>query len=140
MKNKCHLIDTNVIVRYLVEDPGQVQEKFRGVFSFFPRLELGEIVVELPELVLFEVFFVLTKLYHVPPKEAAHQLEDLISFKGIGMRDKSVVKGCLRILQKKAIGLVDAYLLASTRQKGGDAVYSFDQDLAKQGLRLLEVK
>lgn len=117
----------------------QVQKKFRGVFSFFTRMERGEILVEIPELVLFEVFYVLAKLYHVPLKEAAERLGSLISFKGIVMRDKPVAKTCLRILQYKAIGLVDAYLLASARQKGVDSVYSFDQDLSKQGLRLLEV-
>jgi predicted nucleic acid-binding protein len=140
MRNKPSLIDTNVIVRFLVEDPRQVQEKFRGVFTFFPRVEMGEIVVELPELVLFEVFFVLTKLYQVPPKAAAQQLETLLSFKGIVMKDRSVIKMCLRILQKKSIGLVDAYLLASSRRNGMGAVYTFDQDLIKQGLRSLEVK
>lgn len=56
------------------------------------------------------------------------------------MMDKPVVKFCLRTLQQKAIGLVDAYLLSSARQKGSDSVYSFDRDLAKLGHRLLEVK
>ena len=56
---KTNLVDTNVILRYLVENPDSVQRKFKGVFTFFPRVERGEIKIELCELVLFEAFFVL---------------------------------------------------------------------------------
>ncbi len=64
-------MDTNVIIRYLVENPDRIQSKFKGVFTFFPKVEKGEIKIELCELVLFEAFFVLTNLYKVPQKEAA---------------------------------------------------------------------
>ncbi|MBK8576213.1 MAG: PIN domain-containing protein [Elusimicrobia bacterium] len=140
MKNKPSLIDTNVIVRYLVEDPNRVDEKFKGVFSFFPRVEAGEISVELPELVLFEVFFVLTKLYHVPPTETARRLAQLLSYRGLLMRDKPLIKFCLRLLQQKPIGLVDAYLVASAHERGNLTVYSFDRGLSKQGIRFLQVE
>ena len=82
------LIDTNVIIRYLVEDPEKAHMKFRGVYTFFPKVENGEISVEMCELVLFESFFVLTKLYQVPQNEAAEKLSDIVSFTGIIMPDK----------------------------------------------------
>lgn len=54
------LLDTNVIVRFLVESPESIPERFRGVFSFFERIERGEVKVHLPALVLVQSFFVLT--------------------------------------------------------------------------------
>jgi predicted nucleic-acid-binding protein len=57
---KSKVIDTNVIIRFLVESPDKVQSKFKGVYSFFERLEQKEISAELPELVLFESFFLFT--------------------------------------------------------------------------------
>ncbi len=138
MKNS--LVDTNVIIRFLVEDPREAPDKFKGVFDFFTKVEIAQIVVEMPELVVFEAFFVLTKLYQVSPKEAAARLQDIISFKGILMRDKHLMQSCLEILRSKTIGLVDAYLLATAREKGIRAVYSYDSDLSKQGLTLLEVR
>lgn len=137
---KSSLIDTSVVVRYFVEDPRKTPEKFKGVFGFFNKVETAEIVVELPELVVFETFFVLTKLYQVPPKEAATKLKTLVSFKGILMHDKYLIESCLEILRSKPISLVDAYLLATSQKKGISSVYSYDSDLAKQGLRLLEIK
>ena len=134
-----NLIDTNVIIRYLVETPEGISKKFSGVFSFFEKVETGTITIELTELVLFESFFVLTRIYRIPPPEASEVLSKIISFKGIRLTNRKVIEGCLKILQTKKIDLVDAYLIISAKQKGIDGIYSFDKDLAKNGLRLLEV-
>jgi predicted nucleic acid-binding protein len=137
---KSKIIDTNVIVRYLTENPATVLVKFKGVFTFFPRVERGEITVELTELVLFETFFVLTRLYEVPQKEVAEKLAAIVAFKGVQMSNKSLMLSCLKILQDKKIDLVDAYLLAYAKKKGIRDVYSFDRDLSRYGLNSIEIK
>ena len=63
-------IDTNVIVRYLVETPESIDPEFRGVYGFFEKVETGRLSVHLPELVLFQAYFVLTSFYRVPRQEA----------------------------------------------------------------------
>ena len=136
---KTSLVDTNVIIRYLVENPLRVQHRFKGVFSFFPRVEKGEIKIEFCELVLFEAFFVLTRLYEVPQKEAADKLSGIVSYKGVMMPDKPLILSCLKILQTERIDLVDAYLLAISKKKNIKQIYSFDRDLSKRGLDALEV-
>ncbi len=133
-------IDTNVIIRYLVENPKTIQKKFSGVYSFFAKVETGEIKIELTELVLFESFFVLTRLYKIPVREVSQILLKLISFKGISLPNKKLMLACLGILQKKPVDLVDAYLIAYSKEKGINGIYSFDKDLVNNGLVLLEVK
>ncbi len=137
---KSNFIDTNVIVRYLVENPETIQIKFQGVFTFFPKVERGDIRIELAELVVFEAYFVLTKLYEIPPKEVAEKLSVIVSFKGIIVPDKVLILSCLEILRKKKLDLVDAYILAYAKKKSIKGVYSFDRDLSKYGLNLLEIK
>ena len=137
---KTNLVDTNVIIRYLVENPDKIQSKFKGVFTFFPKVERGEIKIELCELVLFESFFVLTKLYEVPQKEAADSLLGIVSFKGVIMPDKPLILSCLKILRTERIDLVDAYLLAFSKKKNIRRIYSFDRDLSKRGLDALDIK
>jgi len=137
---KHSLIDTNVIVRYLVEDPKAVRPKFKGVYSFFEKVERGEAKIQLPELVLFETFFVLTSFYEIPAAKAAQTLDLLVSLKGVSMQDKGLMRSCLTILQNKKIDLVDACIVALSRQKGIKTVYSYDNDLKKNGLDLLKVE
>ncbi len=133
-------IDTNVIIRYLVEIPDSTEKKFKGVFPFFERVETGEVKVELTDLVLFESFFVLTRVYEIPLVEASETLSKLIQFKGINLPSKKTILSCFQIIQEKRIDLVDAYLMASSKEKGIKGIYSFDKDFAKSGLKLLEIE
>jgi predicted nucleic-acid-binding protein len=131
---KRKLVDTNVIIRFLVEDPGKVHRKFRGVFTFFPRVERGEVRVLLLDLVVFEAFFVLKSVYDVPEKTAAQKLGEIVAFRGMEMQDKPTMLRCLSLLETEKIDLVDAYLLASAEALSFKEVFSFDKDLAKRGL------
>ena len=133
------LLDTNVIVRFFVEDPQKTSSKYRGVFTFFARLETGEIAVELPELIVFETFFVLTSVYGIPAKEAASKLDTLICFRGIHIQSLSVLRQCLRLIQAHHLSLVDAYLVALAKEKSIHSIYSYDADFLKQGLKSLEI-
>ena len=138
MKSK--IIDTNVIVRFLTEKPETIDSEFKGVFNFFIKLEKKEISAYLPDLVLFESFFVLTSYYEVDSKIVAGKLADLILLSGIDMKDKVLILSCLEILKKKKIGLVDAYLCALARKKGDDEIYSYDKGFKKLGISLGKIE
>ncbi len=133
-------VDTNVIIRYLVEDPATITKPFRGVFAFFEKLERGERTALLTPLVLFQSYFVLTSYYEVPSAEAAAKLRDLLAFRGLRVPEKPVLRTCLDTLAERPVDLVDAYLtaLCSSRQLRG--VHSFDQSLRKLGVELLPVE
>ena len=133
------LLDTNVIVRYFVDAPETIPEPCKGVFAFFEKVEQGIIKVNLPSLVLFQSYFVLTSYYDVPRPEAAEKLEALLAFKGILIAERNVVRDCLRLLQERSLDLVDAYLVAYSRAQGLKGVYSFDKDLESCGLKLLTI-
>jgi predicted nucleic acid-binding protein len=83
--------------------PSTIAPKFKGVYSFFERIETGRLAVFLPELVLFQCYFVLTSFYDVPRPEAAEKLARLLQFRGIKMREKEVVGACLDKLQEKSL-------------------------------------
>jgi predicted nucleic-acid-binding protein len=132
-------IDTNVLIRFLVETPETINFRFQSVFQFFARLENGDISAQLPDVVLFQSFFVLTSHYKVPERIAAEKLEQVVQFKGILMSEKQIAIGCLRILQKENVDIVDAWILAFSSAKGLAGVYSFDADFPKRGLPLLRI-
>ncbi len=138
MKNG--LIDTNVIVRFLVEDPRTAAPKFKGVFSFFEKLAKRQLGAELPELVVFETFFVLTSHYKVPSAVASEKLIDIISLSGIAMDNKPLMLSCLETIRDRNADLVDAYIISLCRLEGYAGTYSFDNDMKKFGMTILEVK
>jgi len=132
-------IDTNVIIRFLVEDPQEAQPAFRGVFPFFERLERGQRSASLPPLVLFQAYFVLTSYYRVPRHEAAAKLHAILRFKGLKVPEKTVLRRTLEMLAERPTDLVDAYLAALCLSKGHEGVYSFDEGLSALGVQVLAV-
>ncbi len=137
---KSGIIDTNVIVRFLVETPESINAKFNGVFSFFEKIAKKQICVDLPELVIFETYFVLTSHYGIPSKITSEKLIEILSLSGIETSNKSLIISCLETLKERNIDLVDAYIAATCKQKGHSGVYSFDNDMKKLGLPILEIK
>ena len=133
-------IDTSVVIRFLVEDAHTVAPQFRGVFPFFEKLERGEQTAKLPPLVLFQSFFVLKSYYEVPPAEAAAKLCELLSFRGLRVPEKSILRTCLDSLSEGTMDLVDAYLAALCDRRQLNGVYSFDKKLRKLGVELLPVE
>lgn len=133
------LIDTNVILRYLIEEPNSIDKKFKGVLSFFAKLEMGEEKAFLPDIVLFQAYFVLTSFYKVPQNLAAEKLSKLLSLKGLISSNKKIMQNCLSILIQNKIDIVDAYIIAFSKENKLTGVYSFDTDLKKGGLTLLAV-
>lgn len=132
-------IDTNVVVRYLVGDPTRTAREFRGVFPFFEKIERGERTALLTPLVMFQAYFVLTSYYEVPKTEAAAKLRELLSFRGLTIPEKPVLRTCLETLSERSVDLVDAYLAALCTSRQLRGVYSFDKDLRRLGVELLPV-
>jgi predicted nucleic acid-binding protein len=132
-------IDTNVVIRYLIEDPEKVAAEFRGVFSFFRKLERGDRTALLTPLVLFQSYFVLTSYYEVPRGVAADKLRDLLSFRGLRVPEKPVLRMCLDTLSRRSVDLVDAYLAALCASRHLRGVYSFDRNFRKLDTELLSI-
>jgi predicted nucleic acid-binding protein len=134
-------LDTNVVLRYLVEDPETIAPRFAGVLPFFEKLERGERSALLTPLVLFQCWFVLTSYYEVPGPDAAAKLRELLGFKGLRVPEKPVLRACLdTLLAERSVDVVDAYLAALCSLKGLGGVYSFDQGLARLGVEILPVE
>jgi predicted nucleic acid-binding protein len=133
-------IDTNVVVRYLVDTPQTIAPRFRGVFDFFGKLEEGAQKVFMPDIVLFQVYFVLTSYYNVPAALAAEKLEGIVQLRGIHTSEKQALVETLETLQSENLDIVDAYLLAYSRIRGISGVYSFDGDFTARGLALMKVE
>ena len=122
------LLDTNVIVRFLVSDKSP---KYQNLYSFFEALENGSMRVELKLIVLFQLIFVLKSFYKVPKEQIANGVTDLLKYKGIAVKNKSVVRRMLEIWRNNNLDIVDCYLIASLEGDTQNVLYSYDRDFDK---------
>ncbi len=121
-----YLIDTNIIIRFLV---GNHQEHLEVAIDIFTKIENAQIKAEILDSVLMEAYFVLVKFYKLPKKEVIEDLKKLIALKGI-TGDKILLLETLNILINKNIDFVDALICAKAKLYGYEKL-SFDNDLKK---------
>jgi len=122
-----YLIDTNVIIRFLV---GDHPEHLEIASEIFLKIEQGEYKVEILESVLMEVLFVLTKFYKLPKKDVINDLKKIIALQGI-VGDKILLMETLTVVESKNIDFVDALICAKSHLHGYGKL-SFDKDVTRK--------
>jgi len=128
---KAHLIDTNVLLRYLVGDVPSQAEKARALME---RLEDGTERAEILESVVTEAAWTLESFYRVPRPEIAEKLATVLLFRGVRTFQKSVLISALARFGSTSADFVDCLLAARAQQRAA-AVYSFDaRDFRRLGV------
>jgi predicted nucleic acid-binding protein len=122
-----YLIDTNIIIRFLV---GDNEEHLKIATEIFTQVEKGEIEVEMLDIVIMEALFVLVKFYKLPKSEVIADLKRLIALPGV-VGDKVVLIESLNIVHDKNMDFVDALICAKSQLQGYEKL-SFDKDVNKK--------
>lgn len=123
---KIYLIDTNVILRYLLDDHDRFSPKAK---AFMQDVADGLKKAELLSVVLVECVYVMEKFYEIPKNEIIDKLSRIMNIKGIINQDKSEILDALVKYENSSADIVDGLLAAkSTPQR---IVVSFDKDFKK---------
>ncbi len=121
------LIDTNVIIRFLV---GDHEEHLIESTKIFEAIESRRIEVEILDTVVMEVLFVLIKFYKLPKENVINDLKSILALEGIVNTNKVILFEALSIHLDKNIDFVDALICAKSKIQGYEWI-SFDSDLKK---------
>jgi len=123
---KVYLIDTNVILRYLLDDHKQFSPKAK---VFMQDLAKGLKKALLPSVVVVECVYVMEKFYEIPKTEIVEKLSRILNIKGIANPDKSEVLDALVKFENSAADIVDCILAAKSSPQ--HPIISFDKDFKK---------
>ncbi len=131
--SKRKLVDTNLIIRYLVQDH---ERHAKGAGRLFDACDRGEVTVVLLPAVLAECVFVLESFYGHPRADIASALGRFISSPGVeisvGTDEVAVQLDALERVKRTKAHFVDC-LIAATAVAEGLSVASFDHALRKFG-------
>jgi predicted nucleic-acid-binding protein len=118
-------VDTNVVVRYLVEDDVAQTDRAEVV------LRSGAVMV--PKTVILETAWVLRTRYRFDRAAIATGLRQLLGLPGVAAEDPGTVAQALD-LHDQGFDFADALHLASSRR--AESFATFDQALRRQARRL----
>ena len=125
--SKRRLVDTNLIVRYLVQDH---EKHAKAAGRLFDACDRGDVVIVVLPAVLAECVFVLESFYEHPRGNIASALGRLISSPGVEIGGATIHLDALDRYRKTKVHFVDC-LIAATAAAENMPVASFDQDFRK---------
>ena len=125
--SKRRLVDTNLIVRYLVQDH---EKHAKAAGKLFDACDRGDVVIVVLPAVLAECVFVLESFYEHPRGHISSALGRLISSPGVEIGGATIHLDALERYRNTKVHFVDC-LLAATAAAEDTPVATFDQDFRK---------
>lgn len=125
-REKVYLIDTNVILRYLLGDHAELSAKAN---VFMQEVSKGAKKAEILDVVIAECIYVLEKYYKIPKNEIVDKLSKIMNFSGMINPDKAKILSALTKYEKSHTDIVDCILAAQSSPSR--VVISFDNDMKR---------
>ena len=123
---KVYLIDTNVVLRYLLNDHKRFSPKAKG---FIQDVAKGIKKAELQSVVVVECVYVMEKFYEIPKKEIVDKLSRILNIKAIVNANKSAILDALVKYENSSADIVDCILAAKSSPQ--HVIVSFDKDFKR---------
>jgi predicted nucleic-acid-binding protein len=129
-------LDSNVILRFLTQDPPEMAE---NALKIIKEANKGQFTLIITSLTVAEIVWVLESFYGYSKKQIAETLSQFLFCDGLEVEDLDLIIEALEIYQGKNIDFADAVLGSKALRKGPPVIYSFDQHLSRiPGLTIKE--
>ncbi len=122
------LIDTNIILRYLLRDN---EKLFKVANAYFEDAERGNSILYVDELVIAEALWTLTSFYKQDKKEVQDILLKLISRNWVINPRKKLILAALKLCGSSNLSYVDSWIFEVSKSDKLELA-TLDKDLAKQ--------
>lgn len=123
------IIDTNIIIRFLTNDPPHLADKAQQLIQ---QAKPHQLII--PDLVIAEIIWVLLSFYQLDKMTVIDKIDSLIACDKFDL-NRPIIEPALQFYRLYNISFVDAYLLSLSLNKNNPLI-SFDQDLNKVILSL----
>ncbi len=118
-------LDTNFVLRLLVRDDPKMAEE---ALAFASKAEKGEISLFVPDMVVAEIVWTLTRFYKLTKDWIAKELSAFLLLPGLEMENRERILRALSWFGKGNSSFGDAYIAATLQDVGIDSLATFDRD------------
>ena len=118
------VIDTNLLVRYLVDDD---PVKTKAVEALLQEAARGQWRLRIPGVVMAELVWVLESYYRMDRQEIAELVESILNTPGVDVSDAEVISQAARSYGSGSMDFIDAVILAFAQATGIRTVFTYDR-------------
>ena len=124
---KRYIIDTNGYLRLLLND---IPEQADQIEELLTQAKRGKILIFLPQIIIFEIVFILEKYYHINKDEVLNKVESLVSVGYVEVESKEIFLEAILLYRNNNISFVDCFLFVSANDRNA-GIFTFDKKLEK---------
>ena len=117
-------VDTNIFLRFLVNDIPQQADACEAIFR---RAVAGEEALYTTDMVIAEIVWVLESYYDLSRSEVRTKVEKILNTQNLTCDSKETIICALVLYDEKRIDYIDAYNACIIKMKGIDEIYSYDK-------------
>ena len=133
---KTALVDANIILRFLTQDPPDMAQKSQLLFKQADEGLVGLIILS---ITVAEVVWVLESYYGYPKNQVAETLSDFLRCEGFIVEQMDLIQEALSLYQKYNLDFADALMASTALRKGPLSIFSFDRHFDRvEGIERLE--
>jgi len=119
-------LETSVFIRYFTADD---KKKFKDCVRLLEIIEKGKARPYTSNIVIFEVLFVLARIYKFSKKEVLEGIQKILDLRNLTLVEKTNTRKALETFQKLNIKFPDC--LIATQVPRNSKIATYDEDFAK---------
>lgn len=124
---KSYILDSNIILRYIVHDNTPANIKAR---QYFEQANNNQLTLVIDNIVVAEVVWVLKSFYKAPKEDIYNSLKIILTHKNIIMTNKKLILETLEYYYTHNLSYIDCYLHCLSTAKNL-SLTTFDNKLSK---------
>jgi len=119
-------LETSIFIRYFTEDDPR---KFQDCVRLLEIIEKGKLRPYTSNIVVFEILFVLTRIYQFSKKDVIEAIKKILTLRNLALIEKTNTKRAIKLFEKYSIKFPDC--LISTQIPQGVKIVTYDDDFKK---------
>lgn len=124
---KSFVIDTNAFLRLLLDD---IPKQADVVKKLIKQAKKEQVRIIVPQIVVFEIDFILRKYYGFEKQEVIDKLKPLLSASYFVIESMGIFQNALILYKENNVSLADCFLIAKAQVEEAD-LFTFDQKLKR---------
>lgn len=122
---KRFIIDANAFLRFLLDD---IPEQKKAFEELIQKAKHKEVVLFVPQIVIFEIDFILEKYYQFSKEAIINKLKSIISTSYMEVQDREYFKRAIELYDQESISFADCFLLSKAEIEKAD-IFTFDRKI-----------
>lgn len=117
-------VDTNVLLRYLLDD---VPEQADAVESLLREVAAGRLLLRTNSMVIAELVWTCESYYELPKEEIRDKVLMILNTPGLEVADRDLIATAVLVYADRNIDFIDAYNFCWMSDQEVTKVYTFDE-------------